>query len=80
MFFTATARVAAWLAIILGAIRIALALFAMNTEDPNFAMQYLGRVTTGEALDQGIDMVLFGLIVGVLTDISHSVARRRHAS
>ncbi len=75
MFFTKAGRVVAWLAIILGGMRIALALVVLQSGDPSLVPRYLGSGTTGQAIDQGLYTLLFGIVVGVLTDISRSVAR-----
>jgi hypothetical protein len=37
------------------------------------AQRYLGSATTGEAIDQGLMLVVFGIAIGILTDISRSV-------
>ena len=74
MFFTRAGRIVAWLAIIFGGMRIATALSVLQSGDPNLAPTLLGSKTTGQAIDQGIYTVIFGIVVGVLTDISRSVA------
>jgi hypothetical protein len=73
MFFTRAGRVVAWLAIIFGVLRIALALFVVQSGDPSLVPRYLGSGTTGQAIDQGLYVLIFGIVVGVLTDISRSV-------
>jgi len=75
MFFTKAGRVVAWLTIILGGMRIALALLVLQTGDPSLVPRYLGSGTTGQAIDQGLYVLIFGIVVGVLTDISRSVSR-----
>ena len=74
MFFTRAGRIVAWLAIIFGLLRSAIALFVVQSGDPSLAARYLGGGTTGGAMDQGIYVIIFGVVVGVLTDISQSVA------
>lgn len=78
MFFTGAGRVVAWLAIIFGGMRIALALFVVQSGDPSLVPRYLGTDTTGQAIDQGLYAVIFGVVFGVLTDISRSVASNGH--
>lgn len=78
MFFTRTGRVLAWLAIAMGCFGIALALIALQTDDPSaFMAEYFGRKSTGTAIDQGIYTIIFGIVVGILTDISRSVAKAK---
>ena len=74
MFFTRAGRIVAWLAIIFGGMRIATALLVLQSGDPNLAPHLLGSKTTGQAIDQGLYAAIFGIVVGVLTDISRSVA------
>ncbi|MCA8881027.1 MAG: hypothetical protein KDA73_13965 [Rhodobacteraceae bacterium] len=74
MFFTRVGRIVAWLAVIHGAFSVALALFVIWSGDPNLAHRYLGSGTTGQAINQGTLVLIFGVVVGVLTDISRSVA------
>jgi len=74
MFFTRAGRIVAWLAIIFGAFRIALALFVVQSGDPSLVPRYLGSGTTAQAIDQAFYVLIFGIVVGVLTDISLSVA------
>ena len=74
MFFTKAGRVIAWLALIFGVARIALGLVVAQSGDPSLASRYLGSGTSGQAIDQGLYVLIFGIIVGVLTDISRSLA------
>ena len=74
MFFTKAGRVVAWLALIFGGARIAIALIVVQSGDPSLAPRYLGSGTTGQAIDQGLYVLIFGIVIGVLTDISRSLA------
>jgi len=74
MFFTRAGRLVASLAIIFGVSRIAIALVVIESGDPSLVSRYLGSGTTGQAIDQGFYVLIFGIVVGVLTDISRSVA------
>lgn len=78
MFFTYAGRVIAWLAILLGAVRIALAVFVIQTGDPDLVPRYLGGGTTGQSINLGIYYVVFGIVVGLLTDISRSLAGHKN--
>lgn len=76
MIFTKAGRVISVIAVIFGMLRIVLGISAANSSDPNaFAARYIGSVTSGEAIDQGIEYLLFGVVLGVLTDISKAVGR-----
>jgi len=75
MFFTRAGRIVAWLAIILGGIRIATAILVLMTDDPSAAApMILGSKSIGQAINQGLYAAIIGIVVGVLTDISRSVA------
>lgn len=79
MFFTKAGRVVAVLVISLGVLRIVMAIIALSSDDPQAAAQVFLNSTTGAAIDEGIYTIVFGVIVGVLTDISRSVAQGREA-
>lgn len=72
MIFTKVGRVIAWLAVAFGGLRIALG-FGLAGGSAEAAQRYLGSATTGEAIDQGLMLVVFGIAIGILTDISRSV-------
>ena len=74
MFFTQAGRVVAWLAFIFGALRVVMGFaFAGNGAA---AARYLGSGTTGEAIDQGLLTMVFAIGLGILSEISRSVAKR----
>jgi len=73
MFYTKLGRVVAALAFGLGLLGIVVG-FSLAAET---SQAYLGTKTSGEWIDRGIYMTVFGVIVGVLTDISDSVAELR---
>ena len=77
MFYTKIARIVATLAFIGGLLRIALgvAVATGSIVEPEPGM-YLGTLTTGQAIDQGVHYVLFSIVLGVITDISRSVAKQ----
>ena len=75
MFFTRAARVLAWLAIIYAVVRIALAVFVIQSGDPSLVHRYIGSGTTGQAIDRALYVLVFGIALGVLADISRSVAK-----
>lgn len=78
MTFTKLGRIVAVLAVAFGVLRLAMAIMVLSSEDPaSAAPAFLGTKTTGQALDRGIYTIVFGILVGVLTDISVSVANLR---
>ena len=76
MFYTNLGRVAASIVFVLGLMGIAMGLGVATggivEPSPGY---YLGNKTSGEAIDKGIYYVLFAIILGVITDISRSVAK-----
>ena len=76
MFYTTLGRIAASLALALGLLRFAwgLAIATGTIVEPEPG-RYLGTRTSGEVIDQGIYVVLFAIILGVITEISRSVAK-----
>jgi hypothetical protein len=77
MFFTTVGRVVAWLALIFGTARIAMAVLVVQSGDSSLVPRYLGSGTTGQAIDQGVYVLIFGIVIGVLTDVSRSLAGKR---
>jgi len=81
MSFTKLGRALAVLAILFGVLRIAMAVMVLFSGDPvGAASAFLGSKSTGQAIDQGIYTIVFGILVGVLTDISRSLISLRDAS
>ena len=76
MFYTTLGRVTAVLALAVGfvgiAIGIAVATGTLVEPEPG---HYLGTKTSGEWVNRGIYQVLFGIVLGVITDISQSVGK-----
>ncbi|MGY4748470.1 hypothetical protein ACVNHC_01250 [Pannonibacter sp. Q-1] len=66
-------RVVAWLALVLGGVKVIVGFFVASVDDPmsraELAARYLGSRATGEAIDQGIYIFLFGVVLGVLVKI-----------
>jgi len=73
--------IVAWLAIVLGVLRTAMGFIVATIDDPTSraaaASHYLGSVTSGEAIDQGIKVFLFGLVLGILVKIGRSLPERK---
>ncbi|MER8970947.1 MULTISPECIES: hypothetical protein [unclassified Mesorhizobium] len=74
MFFTKLGRVIAWVLVILGGFRAVLAFTIAFTTDQTMAPRYLGSSSTGEAIDKGLLYFLVGVAVGMVAEISRSVA------
>ena len=76
MFFTKLGRIIAALAFALGLLEIAIgvgvATGVIVEPEPG---RYLGGRTSGESIDGGFYRVIFAIIVGIITDISRSVAK-----
>ncbi len=77
MSFTRMGRIVAFGAIALGLLRIVTTFYVLQFDDPAAAARdYLGSHKTGYYMDQGIYSVLFGIVVGILTDISRSLSSK----
>ena len=74
-------NIVAWLALVLGVLRAAMGLFVASFDDPASraaaASRYLVSATSGEAIDQGIKVFLFGLVLGILVKIGRSLSERK---
>ncbi len=76
MFFTRIGGIVAWLAFVGGALRMASGLLVARSENYEaLARRYLGSKTPGEAIDQGVMVLIFGICLGVLVEISRSLQR-----
>jgi uncharacterized membrane protein len=75
MFFTKLGTVAAWIMLAMGALRVATGVYVgTNLSTPGFDPAYfLGSTIPGHAIDWGVIVVLCGISLGVLTEISRSV-------
>ncbi|WP_333815807.1 hypothetical protein [Tabrizicola sp.] len=73
--------IVAWLALIMGVLRAAIGSFVASIDDPASraaaASRYLGSATSGEAIDQGIKVFLFGLVLGILVKIARSLSEKK---
>lgn len=79
MFFTKVGLVIAWLLVIAGVLRAGMGFYLAGENDPALISRYLGSHTTGEAIDRGILYVLIGVSVGIVAEISRSVAAKSDA-
>ncbi|MER9221925.1 hypothetical protein NKI48_23850 [Mesorhizobium sp. M0644] len=76
MFFTKLGRVIAWVLVILSGFRVVAAVSFAFTTGQNMAPRYFGSKTTGEVIDQGLLYLLIGVAVGIVAEISRSVAAK----
>lgn len=73
MFFTRLGGIVAWLAFLLGALRIAMGLAVALSENRGELGPYLlGSKTSGQAIDGGMMMLVFGIGLGILVEISRA--------
>lgn len=78
MFFTRIGGIVAWLAFVGGALRMASGLLVAQSENYEaLARRYLGSKTPGEAIDGGMMMLVFGIGLGILVEISRSARSPR---
>lgn len=78
MFFTRIGGIVAWLAFVVGALRVAMGLFVAFSESrEELAPYFLGSRTSGEAIDRGLMVLVFGIGLGILVEISRSVRSPR---
>jgi hypothetical protein len=71
-------NVVAWLALIVGVLRAVMGVFVVwNPDSPWMAKRYLGSATSGEAINHGLMVALFGIVLGILVTIGKSVTRSR---
>ena len=73
-------NVVAWLALIFGVMRAGMGFFVASGDDAQsrafMTARYLGSTTSGEAIDQGLMVALFGLVLGILVKIGRSLSHR----
>jgi hypothetical protein len=78
MFFTKAARIIAIVAIVLGLLRVLVGNYvAFHKPEGRDLVQsrYLGSSTSGQAIDQGIYIILFAMALGTLAEISFQIKR-----
>lgn len=80
MFFIRFGAVIAWFCTVLGGLKTALGFFfAYATETPEqmraAAREYLAAATTGEAINEGMYMMVFGVMAGVLVQIAKNTKK-----
>lgn len=75
MFFTKAGVIIAWLAFIGGTFRAVMGLGVAFGGDGAMAVEFFGSRTTGQVIDQGFYTMIFGIGLGILTEISRSVSK-----
>lgn len=74
MWIAKLAKIAAVLILVLGASQVAIGLLiateTIGPYDEALARYLPGKASTGEAIDRGIYMLLFGLALGTLAEIA----------
>lgn len=77
-------HIVAWLALVFGLLRLGVGFFVASFDDPmaraEAAAQYLGSSTSGEAMDQGIMVAVFGIVLGVMVKIGRAVSNPRNSN
>lgn len=75
MFFTKAGVVIAWLACIGGGLRAVMGFAVAFWGNDAMAVEFFGSRTTGQVIDRGLYTMVFGICLGILTEISRSVAK-----
>ena len=77
--FLRLGTIIAWLALIFGALRLGAGLYVASNDDAEvrsvLAERYLGSTSSGEAIDQGLMVIVFSIALGILVKIGRSVGR-----
>ena len=74
MLFTVLGRAAATLILLFGIFRIVAGVTVAMSNDPMAAAaRYLGSSTSGQAIDSGIEMIFYALVLGTLAEISRNL-------
>ncbi|BCG85136.1 hypothetical protein MesoLj113c_12460 [Mesorhizobium sp. 113-3-9] len=74
MIFTKLGLAIAWLLVVVSGLRVVAAFAIAYTTGQATAPRYFGSKTTGEVIDQGLIYLLIGVAVGIVAEISRSVA------
>jgi hypothetical protein len=75
MFFTKLGRVLAWIALVGGALQVAMGFYVALTFTSREGMvaaskRYLGTTSSGEAINGGVELLAIGVVIGILAEIS----------
>lgn len=79
MFFTKLAKVAAWLALVLGAsqllIGFSIAMEIVGPYDAALARYAPGAANSGQVINRGLYAVIFAIVIGTLAEIGMALRR-----
>ncbi len=79
VFFTKLARIIAVIMLFACTFRLVLGFYVASIDDPveraAVAARYLGRFTSGEAIDRGFYGLILAVALGVLVEISSSLRK-----
>jgi hypothetical protein len=77
MFFTHVGRIVAILAVLFGALRLVIGIMIANElmlpYEAALARYAPGASSSGEVIDKGIYMIIFGIALGIATEISYAL-------
>ena len=74
MIFTKACRIIAFLAVFVGIILVGMGIILATSYEPGTDLSpYIGRRTTGQVIDKGLNVVLVGIVLGTLSDISRAL-------
>ncbi|OYX45121.1 MAG: hypothetical protein B7Z02_02440 [Rhodobacterales bacterium 32-67-9] len=74
MIFTKLCRIVAFLAIVSGIILVGMgAILATSNEPGTDLSPIIGRRSTGQVIDRGFYIILVGIVLGTLSDISRAL-------
>lgn len=81
MFFTTIGRIAAWLLLAFGVLRIGIGFMVVSIADDAqraaATARYIGGGTSGEAIDGGFTVIGLAIALGVLCEISRNACAAR---
>lgn len=80
MFFTWMGQLGAWLAFIVGLMRMGMAFYVISIDEKEaaafYTARYFGTKTVGQVIDQSFVVITLAVAMGILAEISRNVRRR----
>ena len=76
MFFVRLGQIVSWIALTFGAVRLVSVVLIAVQDDPQFRAALTARYVgsgIGHAIDQGVYMIGFAIVLGILVHIARSV-------
>lgn len=77
MFFVRMGKLLAVLAFGYGVLKTAVGIILAIYDRQELAGRYFAAENTGEVIDKGLQVILFGIVLGILCNIAVSVAQGR---